>query len=142
MSWAGGIQAGPKLPTTSWSRGIGVEGLAIVGRSSGPAHLFAQVGVLLDPYDVSPGAPRLRPFALEGGFDLDLDLDSRDRWSIKVELGGARFFSHHTAEAHVTGGLAYRVVRWLEVSVIAIGGIGPGDRFGALLGAAPRFDLF
>lgn len=140
--WAGGIQAGPKLPTTSWSRGLGVEALAIVGRASGPAHVFAQAGMLLDPYDVSPGAPRLRPFAVEGGFDLDLDLDTRDAWSIKAELGGARYFSHHTAEVHLTGGIAYRMVPWLELSAIAIAGLGPGDRFGALLGAAPRFAVF
>jgi hypothetical protein len=140
--WVFGVQAGPKLATTSWSRGTGLEALAIVGRSGGSLHLFAQGGVLLDPYFLDATGSRFRPFAVEGGLDLDLDLDSVDKWSFRAELGGAHFFAPKFDQIHLTAGISYRIVRWLELSAIGIAGLGPGDRLGGLLGATPRFDLF
>lgn len=140
-AWAGGIQAGPKLPTTAWSRSLGAEAIAIVGRSVGRLHVFAQGGVLLDPYVTVPNARDLRPFAAEGGVDLSLGLDTNEKWELKAELGGAHYFSPATTELHGTGGIAHHPAPWLELSVIGIAGLGPGDRLGLLFGVAPRFDL-
>jgi hypothetical protein len=141
-AWAAGVQAGPKLPTGPDSRGLGFESIAIGGRNVGRVHLFLQAGMLLDPEDLTlPN--RTRPFGVEGGGDLDLDLDDVDRWSIHAELGGVRFFSPHPDQIHATAGAALRVVPSLEVSAVALVGLLPGsDRFGILLGVAPRFRLF
>jgi hypothetical protein len=142
VAWAGGVQAGPKLPTITSSHGIGLEALAIVGRSNERLRVFGQAGVMLDPFVSVPNAPDVRPFAAEGGFDLELDLDARGLWSLKSELGAAHFWSLGTTEVHLTAGLAYQFLPSLELSAIGVGGLGPGDRVGFLFGAAQRFSVF
>jgi hypothetical protein len=142
VAWAAGIQAGPKLPTLSQSRGLGWESLAIVGGNTERLHVYGQIGLLLDPVDLSI-AQHTRPAGVEGGFDVEVDLDDVDRWSLRGELGAVRFVSPHPDQIHATGGCALRVVPWLEVSVIGLVGFLPGgDRYGALLGVAPRFSVF
>lgn len=140
--WAAGVQVGPKLPTMQDARGWGVEGLAIFGRGQGPVHLFVQVGVLLDPYLATPGIARVRPFAVEGGVDADIDLDDHDRWSFTAEIGASRFFAPRYGETHATAGLACNVTKQLELSAIAIGGYAQGGQLGFLLGATPKLALF
>ena len=140
--WAVGTQVGPKLPTMQDARGLGVEGLVIVGRGQGPVHLFVQVGVLLDPYVATPGTARERPFALEGGVDADIDLDDHDRWSFTAEVGASRFFAPRYGETHATAGVACNVTKQLELSAIAIGGYAQGGQLGFLVGATPKLALF
>jgi len=140
-AWAAGIQAGPKLPTAPSSRTLGAEWLVIAGRNVGRYHVFFQIGGLLDPKDLDAGGAR--PYGLEGGVDLDLDLDDVDRWSVKAELGGVRFFSPHADQIHATGGVAYKPIDWLELSLVAVGGIlKSGDKYGLLFGASPSFKAF
>lgn len=142
-SWAGGIQAGPHLPTSPGATGLGLEGLAIVGRTDGPFHLFAQAGVIVDSAEKNEFLRPIRPFGIEGGFDASLDLDDDGIWSLTAELGGTRFFSSHDHQLHTTGGVAWQVTPWLELSTIAIVGLLPeGDRFGLLFGASPSFRVF
>jgi hypothetical protein len=142
-AWAAGIQAGPRLPTLPGARGLGMEALAIVGRTDGPMHLFFQVGTLLDPFQPNGSGPPVRPFGIEGGVDLDLDLDAREAWSLKAELGGVKFFSPHDSQLHATAGPAIHATKSLELSLVALVGLLPGgDRYGLLLGATSRFRAF
>jgi hypothetical protein len=143
-SWSGGVQAGPRLPTLPQSHGLGMEALAIVGRTAGGMHLFAQAGSIIDPSEPVTGyVRRIHPYGLEAGLDLDLDLDTHDTWSMNAELGGITYFSPHRDQLHVAGGPSMRVSRWLELSVVALVGILPGgDRFGVLLGANTTFKAF
>jgi hypothetical protein len=142
-AWAAGVQAGPRLPTALGTRGLGVEALAIAGRTAGRLHLFVQGGTLLDPFQAAPGARASRPFGVEGGLDLDLDLDDKGAWSLKGELGGVKFFSADRSQLHLTAGPALWVVPWLELSVVGVLGFLPGgDHYGGLLGAATRFSAF
>src|SRR5207253_3187802 len=99
-AWAAGVQAGPRLPTALGARGLGVETLAIAGRTAGRLHLFVQGGTLLDPFQSAPGVRAARPFGIEAGVDLDLDLDDAGRWSLKAELGGVKFFSPDRSQLH------------------------------------------
>lgn len=142
-AWAAGVQVGPRLPTALGTHGLGVEAIAIAGRTAGKMHLYLQGGTLLDPLQYTPGVRAMRPFGIEGGLDLDLDLDDHDRWSVKGELGGVKFLSQDRSQLHVTAGPAVRVVPWLELSLVGVLGFLPGgDHYGALLGAATRFGVF
>jgi hypothetical protein len=143
-SWSGGVQAGPRLPTLPHTHGLGLEALAIVGRTSGGMHLFAQFGSLIDPAESVAGYRRpVHPFGLEGGLDLDLDLDEHDTWSLSAELGGIKYLSPHRDQIHVAGGPALRVSKWLELSLVGLVGLlSGGDRLGLFLGANTRFNVF
>jgi hypothetical protein len=141
--WSLGFQAGPRLPSLIGAHGIGLEALAIAGRSGGRVHVFAQAGVLVDPAMSTDGARAVRPFGVEGGLDLDLDLDESETWSLKAELGGVQFVSQDPSQLHATVGPAVAVASWLELSAVGVVGLLPGgDRVGLLLGAASRFVAF
>lgn len=143
-SWSGGVQAGPRLPTLPQAHGLGMEALAIVGRTVRGVHLFAQVGSIIDPSEPVEGyRSRVHPYALEAGLDLDLDLDQTDTWSLNAELGSLTYFSPHRDQLHLAGGPALRVSKALELSVVGLVGVLPGgDRFGLLIGANTRFTAF
>jgi len=143
-AWAGGAQVGTRLPTLRGARGIGVEALTIVGRTQGKVRLFLQSGVLVDcAQRDDAGARTSRPTAVELGVDLDIDLDARDVWSLKGELGGARFFSPDDPQLHLVAGPAVKVTKGLELSAVALVGLLEGsDRLGILLGASTRFKTF
>jgi hypothetical protein len=131
-----GVQIGPKLPAGAGSHGLGLEGLFLVGLQRGRVHLVLQVGGFVDPAP-DPGAPR--PRAIEGGADLDLDLDRAGHWSITAELGGVRFFSDDPHQLTATAGLAWDPSPRLEISLAGLVGLLPGgDRWGLLLGFAPK----
>jgi hypothetical protein len=143
-SWSGGVQAGPRLPTLPQAHGLGMEALAIVGRTAHGMHLFAQVGSIIDPSEPVEGyGSRIHPYALEAGLDLDLDLDDDDTWSLNAELGSITYFSPHRDQLHLAGGPAVRVSKWLELSLVGLVGVLPGgDRFGLLAGANTHFKAF
>ncbi len=143
-AWSGGIQAGPRLPTLPGRRLLGFEGLAIVGRSTERMHVFFQVGSILDPLEPVPGRTRLgRPFGIEGGVDLDLDLDAQGKWSLIGELGAIKYLSPQLDQLHVAGGPQLAVTPWLDVSLVGLVGVlSGGDRLGLLLGANTRFKTF
>lgn len=142
-AWAAGVQAGPRLPTALGTRGLGAEALVIAGRTAGRLHVFVQAGTILDPLQASPGSRAVRPFGVEGGVDLDLDLDDHETWSLKGELGGVAFFSPDAAQLHLTGGPAVWVAPWLELSVVGVlGFLKGGDHYGGLFGMATRFRAF
>ena len=143
-AWSGGIQAGPRLPTLPGRRLLGFESLAIVGRSTGRMHVFAQAGAILDPLEPVPGRTRLgRPFGLEGGVNFDLDLDAAGTWSVTGEVGAIKYLSPQLDQLHIAGGPQLEVTPWLDVSLVGLVGLLPGgDRLGLLLGANKRFKMF
>jgi hypothetical protein len=143
-AWSGGIQAGPRLPTLRGRRLLGFEALAIVGRSTGRMHVFAQAGAILDPLEPVPGRTRLgRPFGIEGGVNFDLDLDAAGTWSVTGEIGAIKYLSQQLDQLHIAGGPQLTVTPWLDVSLVGLVGLLPGgDRLGLLLGANTRFKAF
>lgn len=142
-AWVLGVQAGPRIPTLPGVRAFGAEGLAIAGRNERRVHVFVQAGAISDSPATDVHGRLTRPFGVEGGIDADVDLDGREVWSLKMELGGTRFFSPHQHELHTTAGFACQVTPWLEVSLIGIAGLlSQGDRYGVLAGVAPSFSLF
>lgn len=143
-AWAGGVQVGTRLPTLPGARGIGVEALSIVGRTQGSVHLFLQSGVLVDCAQLGDGGARTaRPAAIELGVDVDIDLGDRDVWSVKGELGGARFFTPDDPQLHLVAGPAVKVTPGVELSAVALVGFLKGsDRLGVLFGASTRFKTF
>ncbi len=140
-AWAGGVQVGTRLPTLPGARGIGVEALTIVGRTQGKLHLFLESGLLVDCAQLGDAGTRtVRPTAIELGVDVDVDLDDRDVWSVKGELGGARFFTPDDPQIHLVAGPALKITPEVELSAVALLGFLKGsDRLGVLLGASTRF---
>jgi hypothetical protein len=143
-AWSGGIQAGARLPTLPGRHGLGFEGLAILGRSAGKMHVFFQGGTILDPFEPVPGVARLgRPFGIEGGVNLDLDLGERDVWSLTGEIGAIKYLSPQRDQLHLAAGPQRRITSWLEVSLVGLVGLLPGgDRLGLFLGADTTFKAF
>jgi hypothetical protein len=135
-----GVQLGPKLPVASGSHGVGGEGLLLLGLHQGRAHLVLDLGGFVDP-SPSPGDPR--PRGLEGGVDLDVDLDPDGHFSLEGELGGVRFLSADPHQLTATLGLAWSPRESLEVSLTALAGLARGsDRYGLLLGFSPKVALW
>ena len=139
-AWALGAQLGPKVPLAKGSRGVGYELLTLIGRDIDRTHLVLNIGGYVDP---SPDGTRKRTTAIEGGIDLDLDLDDVDRWSILAELGVVEFLSGDPLQAHVTAGFQYSVSKYLDLSLIGLLGLTPaGDQEGVLIGVTPRFAIW
>ena len=139
-AWAIGMQLGPKVPLAPGARGVGYELVTLVGRDIDRTHLVLNAGGFVDP---SPDGTRARTTAIEGGLDLDLDLDGIDRWSLLSELGFTRFFSGDAPQAHLTGGFQCSVSKYLDLSLIGLVGLArAGDRGGVLLGITPRVSLW
>lgn len=137
-SWSAGVQIGPRLPTAPMAHALGGEGVIIVGRGLGGVHLFGSGGFVIDSYDETAR----RPTGIEGGVDFSLDLDSVDKWSFDAELGAQHFFQVSSNQVHLTAALAYRVIPALELSLQGLVGPVGDDRWGILLGCAPRFSIF
>jgi len=138
-AWAIGLQFGPKFPIATDTHGVGFEGLVLVGRMMGRVHLVAQVGGLIDPREgTSP-----RPFGVEGGLDLDLDLNKQDTWSLLGEVGGIWYGSNDASQLSATIGIQWSPSQKLDLSVVAMVGILDGsDPVGLLFGASPKFSLW
>jgi hypothetical protein len=139
-SWAVGAQMGPKMPIQSGSHGLGVEALLLVGHAFSRTHLVLNTGAFVDP---APDASSGRPTGIELGLDVDRDLDSGGRFSLKGELSGVWFLSDDPRQLLATLGPAWAVTPNLDVSLIALWGFWAGsDRYGLLVGVSPKFRLF
>ena len=142
-AWSGGVQAGPRFPTLPGNHGLGLEALAIVGRSAGRMHLYAQAGSLADCAQAGSDGRSYRPIAVEGGLDLDLDLDDDDAWSLAGELSAVKFFSEDLDQIHLTLGPSINVTKSLQLSLVGVlGFLRGGDRAGVLAGATTHFKAF
>ena len=139
-AWALGVQAGPKFPIASGSRGVGVESLLLIGRYIRRLHTVLNLGGFVDPATAA-GAPR--PVGIEVGLDVDLDLDDVNRFSFTGEISGVRFVSSDPNQLLATAGLAWSVTHSLELSLVGMYGFLDGnDRYGLLLGVSPKVRLF
>jgi len=106
----------------------------------GRARVVANAGGFVDP---ASDGERRRPAAIEGGLDLDLDLDDGGAWSLSGELGAVAFFSGEAHQTHVTAGVTWSASPSLDLSLVGLLGLfGGGDRGGVLLGVTPRVALF
>jgi len=139
-AWAFGAQLGPKVPLSPGARGAGYEALGLVGRTVRRAHVVMNLGGFVDP---GTDDARRRPVAIEGGFDVELDLDAEGVWSLTGELGGVAFLSGEDHQGHATGGVTWSATPSLDLSLVGLLGLfGGGDRAGVLLGVTPRFAIF
>jgi hypothetical protein len=96
--------------------------------------------VLLEPF-VDTAQGRLRPFSIEGGIDLDINLDDHDMWSFRGELGGAHFFEPALDLLHATAGASCNVTPALELSAIALVGLAARARGSVSCSARPRASI-
>ena len=134
-----GLQAGPKIPVAAGSHGLGAEALILIGLRRGRTHAVLDLGVFVDP---APEAGAARPRGLEGGIDLDIDLDRAGHWSLTAELGAVHFLSPDPHQLVSTAGVAWAPTERLELSVVALAGLlATGDRYGLLFGVSPKFRL-
>ena len=135
-----GIQIGPKLPIAAGSRGLGGEALLIFGGSRRGLTVAVNLGAFIEP---APDVVTPRQTGAEGGIDLELQLDSRDRFQLTGELAGATFISNDPTQLHATAGLTWSATQTLDVSVVGIVGFLPGDdHYGILFGVEPKLRVF
>jgi hypothetical protein len=140
VAWALGAQLGPRIPVAPGAHGVGFEGLALLGHVEGRAHFVLNAGAFVDPH---PDATAGRPVGLEGGLDVDWDLDAKGRWGITAELGGVKFVSNDPAQLTATAGLSWTPTEDTELNLSALYGLlGGSDRYGALFGFTQKFHLF
>jgi hypothetical protein len=139
-AWTIGAQLGPKLPLARGNRGVGVEGLLLVGRRNRRTEVVLNLGGLVDP---AADARSPRPMAVEGGVDLDHPLDAAGRWSLTAELGGARYVSPDDDQLSTSLGITWSPSDTLDVSLLAFRGwLSGGDRWGVLVGISPAVRLW
>lgn len=143
-AWALGVQLGPKLPVARGAHGLGYEALALLGRTVGSTHVVANLGGLVDPGD-HVGPPR--PVALEGGLDLELPFAAVGvqvpKLALLGEVGALHYFSLQPDAVTVTLGPQWSISDALDVSVVGLAGVlSTGDRWGVMLGFAPKLALW
>jgi hypothetical protein len=135
-----GLQIGPKLPSAAGSHGLGVESLLLVGGSTRWLTAVFNMGGFVDP---APNSTGQRPIAFEGGIDLELRLGSGEHFQLTGEFAGVRFKSTYPNQLGVTGGINWAPNPTLDISLVGLVGFLPGnDRYGVLVGVAPKMRLF
>jgi hypothetical protein len=140
IAWTTGIQLGPKLPLAQGNRGVGVEGLMLLGFRLRKTQVVVNLGGLIDP---APDPHTPRPKAVEGGLDLDRPPVESGRWSITGELGGVRYFSPDTDQLTTTIGITFSPTETLDLSLVGLRGwLAGGDRWGVLFGISPKVQLW
>jgi hypothetical protein len=132
-----GIQAGPKLPVAIDNHGLGVETLVLASYFSALTHIALNAGFLLDPNGADGTG---RPLGYEGGLDFARQLGAGSRWALAAEIGGIHFASADPAQLAITAGCVWSPNDSLDFSATGIAGLVQGsDRYGVLLGIAPKF---
>jgi hypothetical protein len=133
-----GLQLGPKLPTSVGAQGLGLETLSLLGFATAHTHWVVNFGALLDP--ATRGARR--PAGVEGGVALDHDLDNMGQWVAFGQLAAVHFISAEPAQLQATAGISLSPTESFTWSLAATAGLYRGsDRYGALLGFAPKYSL-
>jgi hypothetical protein len=136
-AWALGFQVGPKIPIARESRGVGFEGLFLLGILLFNSHFVINAGLLNDP---RPTQFESRPFGFECGLDIHTPFDKNDTAAFIGEISGVHFFSGDPHQFLTTAGLNYSPYRYLDLSVVALAGwLNGSDRYGLLLGVTPKF---
>lgn len=133
-----GMQLGPKLPLARGAHGVGVESLLLIGTMFGRAHLVWNAGGFVDPALGTTG----RPTGLELGVDVDIDLDAKDTFSLDAGVSSVLFFSDDPHQLITATGVTWSPLDDLDLSLTGLLGIAGPDRYGILLGVAPKVHLF
>jgi hypothetical protein len=136
-AFAVGAQLGPKLPMPT-THGVGFEALLLVGTLLGPVHLVWNAGGFIDSAITGSTG---RPSGIELGVDEELELSRRSK--LVGSASYVHFVSNDPDQLLITAGAAWTPFEALELSVLAmVGALPGGDRYGLLLGVAPKFRLF
>jgi hypothetical protein len=133
-----GVQLGPKLPLARGAHGAGVESLLLIGTTLGRTHLVWNAGGFVDPAVSTTG----RPTGIELGVDVDVDLDRHDTFSFDAGVSGVLFFSDDPQQLITAAGVTWSALEHLDLSITGLLGIAGPDRYGVLLGVAPKLRLF
>lgn len=139
-AWAAGVQLGPRVAAAPDARGIGFQGLGLLGRAIGRTHTVLNLGGL-----VEPGAEiaRARPTAVLAGVDFTVDLDEHGVFSIAADVSGVAFLSHDEDQLTSTAGLVWAALPWLDLSASGLVGVlAGGDRYGGYLNVSPKLRVF
>ena len=135
-----GVQVGPRIPIASGAHGLGFESLVVFGGSRRGLNVALNLGAFVEP---PTDAVSLYSLGVDAGIDLELALDSHDRFQLTGELGGSYFLTADPNQLHTTAGITWTVNPNLDLSVVGIVGILPGDdRYGLLFGFEPKLRLF
>jgi hypothetical protein len=139
-SRAVGIQVGPKLPVAPGAHGLGGEALLVLGGSRGGLNLVLNIGGFIEP---AQDAASNRQVGGEAGLDLQLQLDSQNRFQLTGELATSYFVSPDPNQLHATGGITWSATPMLDFSVVFLAGFLAGDdRYGILFGVSPKLRMF
>jgi hypothetical protein len=135
-----GIQVGPKLPLPGFSRGFGVEGLLVVGGGLQGVNAVLNAGGFVEP---AQSGMTYRQTGVETGIDLQVQLDSQNRFQWTGEVAAAYFISPDPNQVHATTGITWSASRNLDISVVGVVGFLAGDdRYGVLFGLEPKLRMF
>jgi hypothetical protein len=139
IAWAFGLQVGPKLPVAQGARGVGIEGLTLLGCRYHQSHFVLNLGGLHDP----AGNAATGPSGAELGLDIDHPLDAAGHFALTAEVGAVAYVSPDPNQLTTTVGIAWRPSEDLELSVVGLyGWLSGGDRHGVLFGISPKFRLW
>lgn len=133
-AFGSGLQIGPTFPVAPGTHGIGGEGVWLAAFTLGGTQLALTAGGLIDPAEEGSTT---RPIAVEGGLDLDADLDAAGRFSLLANLAAVHYFVEGDDQLTLTAGIAYDPNELVELSLVGLGGLAVSsvsDRYGALLG--------
>jgi hypothetical protein len=135
-----GIQVGPQFPTAHDNRGLGFEGLLLLGWRVRDTSVVLNAGGFVDPL---PDAVNPRPAGFEGGLDLWSPLDQAERWALTGEITGARYLTSQRDQLNFTLGITWSPSERLDVSVLALGSaLRGGDRWGMFFALSPKVQLW
>lgn len=134
-----GMQFGPKLPVPT-VHGIGAEGLLLFATKYKRLEAVWNAGGFMDP---APSGDAARPRGLEFGVDINLDLDEAGTFAADGGGSFVRFWSHDRDQLLLTAGMTWSPTDMLDLSIVGFMGFLPGgDRYGVLLGIAPKLRLY
>jgi hypothetical protein len=135
-----GIQIGPKLPVAPGAHGLGGEVLLVVGGAARGLNLVLNIGCFVEP---AQDAVSNRQIGGELGLDLQLQLDSQNRFQLTGELATSYFISPDPNQLHATSGITWSATPSVDFSVVFIAGFLAGDdRYGILFGFSPKLRMF
>jgi hypothetical protein len=139
-AWSFGLQVGPKLPLAHGARGVGFEGLTLLGYRYHQTYLILNFGGLHNP---AASANTPSPSGPEMGLDLDHPLDQAGHWALIAQIGAVVYTSPDPDQLTTTAGIAWRPNENLELSIVGLyGWLSGGDRYGVLFGFSPKFRLW
>jgi hypothetical protein len=137
-SYAFGAQLGPRLPTFAGGRGLGAETLLLGGVDFGAQRFALNLGGFVEP---APLPRHSRPIGVQCGLDWALDVDQRA--ALNAGVASVVFVTHDPTQLSLSFGPSYEPAPWLHLSLTGLVGFFPGsDRYGLLLGVAPRLPLW